>query len=440
MCLAVTCLVGCGSGNVSSTSTQSSLSSVASSAQSSSSSSVAPSVFRLEEGEPGFCLLEGVVESEHLGFTGQGYANATNAVAAGITWQVDAEASGTYSVTLSFANGGAEARQGTLTVNGSSHGTVDFAVTSAWDNWQTLTFPLSMERGSNVIRLTGTSATGLPNLDSLAFSSTNLSAGDCHAVEPLAQNAPITVWLAGDSTVAPVANSLTCTGNGNTQKQTGWGAAFQPYFNEKVTVKNSAVGGRSVRSWLYETTDVADSSGECIRNRDASGNLILQNRWVEMLNNMKAGDYLLIQFGINDGSPTCGRHVGSAAFIESYGMMAQAAKARGAQPVFITPANLIRCSGSNAVAGRGFITETFSAGNQFNVPVLDLHAKSTDLYNNLGFCPNDVEALITQDGNAVGDFFCNDHTHFAPPGATQIAKVIADGLKELYLPLASYLK
>ena len=41
---------------------------------------------------------------------------------------------------------------------------------------------------------------------------------------------------------------------------------------------------------------------------------------------MKAGDYLFIQFGINDSSATCDRHVGVEAFKSSYGagLVAQA--------------------------------------------------------------------------------------------------------------------
>src|SRR4029077_16841276 len=119
-----------------------------------------------------------------------------------------------------------------------------------------------------------------------------------------------------------------------------------------------------------------------------------------------------IQFGINDGSATCDRHVGLSAFKSSYGMMAQAAKDRGAQPIFLTPLSAISCSGSTPRGTRGaYVTATQEAGGTYDVPVIDLHALSVALYGTLGFCPvpgGDVSETTT---GPVGDFFCGDHTH-----------------------------
>jgi lysophospholipase L1-like esterase len=89
---------------------------------------------------------------------------------------------------------------------------------------------------------------------------------------------------------------------------------------------------------------------------------------------MKAGDYLFIQFGINDGDSTCDRHVGVDAFKTSYGVMAQAAKDRGAHPIFVTPLAMIRCSGTTVTASREpYVTATKDAGTQYGVPVIDLN-------------------------------------------------------------------
>ena len=241
----------------------------------------------------------------------------------------------------------------------------------------------------------------------------------------------ITVWIAGDSTVA----------NGGSSCPIGWGRDFGTYFNSNVTVANRAVGGRSVRTWLYDVLSSMNSSGECDVTLDSSGNPVLQARWQEMLDNMQAGDYLLIQFGINDGASTCPRHVGSSAFKAEYAMMAQAARARGANPVFITPVSAIACSGTTAVATRGFVTETFDVGAQYNVPVIDLHALSINYYNSQGFCPipggSDVSASTT---GAVGAFFCDDHTHFDAGGALQIGGLVAQGLRNNNIPLSQYLQ
>ncbi len=241
----------------------------------------------------------------------------------------------------------------------------------------------------------------------------------------------VTVWLAGDSTMA----------NGETPCPVGWGKVFEPYFNDHVTITNSAVGGRSIRTWLYNVEDTMDSSGECVLMTDASGQPTLQAHWTQMLTGMKAGDYLIIQFGINDGDPSCDRHVGLDAFEESLGVMAQAAKARGAAPIFVTPVSAIACSGSKAVGTRGaYVTATLDAGTANDVPVIDLHALSVALYDANGFCPipgGDVSEGTT---GPVGDFFCDDHTHFETTGATAIAGLVARALRDQNLGLGAYLK
>jgi hypothetical protein len=74
------------------------------------------------------------------------------------------------------------------------------------------------------------------------------------------------------------------------------------------------------------------------------------------------------------------------------------------------------------------------------VPVIDLHARSVALYATLGFCPipgGDVSASTT---GPVGDFFCDDHTHFAEPGAIQVAELVAQALVDQNIGLAAYLE
>ena len=79
---------------------------------------------------------------------------------------------------------------------------------------------------------------------------------------------PITVYLIGDSTVCdyPLSRS----------PLTGWGMPFATFFDTSVVVKNHAKGGRSTRTFLEE------------------------NRWEPIMDNLKPGDYVFIQFGHND--------------------------------------------------------------------------------------------------------------------------------------------
>lgn len=239
--------------------------------------------------------------------------------------------------------------------------------------------------------------------------------------------ANITVWLAGDSTVA----------NGSTPCPVGWGKPFPGLFGSKVKVINSAQGGRSVQTWLYDVGTTMGADGECVLNSTT-----YLSPWTAMLDGMKAGDYLFIQFGINDGDSACNRHVGTSLFKSYYGMMAKAAKDRGANPIFVTPVSSISCSGSTARGSRGtYAAATKEAGTTYSVPVIDLEQRSVALYNSLGFCPlPGPDNSTTFATGAIGDFFCEDHTHFEAAGAAQIAGLVAKALKEQGIGLAAYLQ
>ena len=81
----------------------------------------------------------------------------------------------------------------------------------------------------------------------------------------------ITIFNAGDSTAAE-----RDTSNNNPERR--WGQMLQDYFNKNfVVVENHARRGRSSKSFIDE------------------------GRWDEILKNMKKGDYVIIQFGHNDG-------------------------------------------------------------------------------------------------------------------------------------------
>jgi lysophospholipase L1-like esterase len=237
---------------------------------------------------------------------------------------------------------------------------------------------------------------------------------------------PIKVWMAGDSTMS----GSGCDGG-------GWGTQFASVFNKNVTVVNSSVAGRSIQTWLYDPNVGAmdPATGECTVNPKT-----YNPRWTAMLDantGMKPGDYLFVEFGINDATSTCEtgktRHVGSALFQTYLTTMAQAARDRGAQPIFLTSMSGLQCSGSTAQPNRAFGPETKAAGTADNVPVIDATVLSAALYTSAGLCPS---SGVTS--GASGTFFCNDTTHFDKPGALQIAQMVGKALKDQGIGLGAY--
>jgi len=233
----------------------------------------------------------------------------------------------------------------------------------------------------------------------------------------------ITIWMSGDSTMA----GDKCAGG-------GWGDQFGSLFKSNVTVQNKSVAGRSIQTWLYEgnVSSTAGANGECTLTATT-----YSANWNAMLTGMKTGDWLLVEFGINDGDATCPRHVGTTLFQTYLTTMAKAATDRGANPIFLTSTSAIACNGSTAQANRGFGPQTKAAGTADNVPVIDMTVLTAALYTSLGMCPNAGDYTSTT--SKLGLFFCNDHTHFEAAGALQIAKTAAQALKDQNIPLAAYL-
>ncbi len=224
-----------------------------------------------------------------------------------------------------------------------------------------------------------------------------------------------TIWIAGDSTVA-THNAA----SGTSVESWGWGGQFGSLFSSQVSVTNSAVAGRSVRTWLYDVGSTMGSDGECALNSDT-----VQARWTTMKAGMKAGDYLFIQFGINDGDTKCPRHVGTTAFKAALGVMAKAAKDAGATPVFLTSVNgLNSCKWSS---NRGFLVETKDAATQYGAVFIDLNALSIAYFKSIA-C------------TAATALFADSRTHFTEAGALAIAKLVAGELKTQKVPIAAYLK
>ncbi|MCX2952597.1 PQQ-dependent sugar dehydrogenase [Lentzea sp. NEAU-D7] len=113
-------------------------------------------------------ISQGVVESNHAGFSGAGFVNVDNVAGSSVEFTVTASKAGQAKLVFRYANGTADNRPADVSVNGGL--AVDeraFAGTGAWTTWASAENTVNLNAGSNKIKVTSTGATGGPNLDYL---------------------------------------------------------------------------------------------------------------------------------------------------------------------------------------------------------------------------------------------------------------------------------
>ncbi|GGU71047.1 cellulase family glycosylhydrolase [Lentzea flava] len=113
-------------------------------------------------------ISNGLVESNHSGYTGSGFVNYDNEVGSSVEFTVSSPSAGPATLTFRFANGTTANRPMDITVNGSlAADELSFPGTGAWTTWQTRTTTVNLTAGTNKIKATATTSNGGPNVDRL---------------------------------------------------------------------------------------------------------------------------------------------------------------------------------------------------------------------------------------------------------------------------------
>lgn len=246
-----------------------------------------------------------------------------------------------------------------------------------------------------------------------------LLAGTAASAQNPTEAASHTVYLIGDSTVK----------NG-TKGQQGWGDLLGGHFDAaQIKVVNRARGGRSSRTYLTE------------------------GLWEQVLSELKPGDFVLMQFGHNDGGAlTDPRNrasikgngdetqeitvvaTGKKETVHSYGWYLRKyiadTKAKGAIPIVLSPVprKIWKADGTVARASNDYGKWAQEAAKAESVAFVDLNDLIAKRYETLG--KEKVEGL-----------FADEHTHTNPAGAAINAEMVAAGIKSLKdCPLAKYLR
>ncbi|NUR72133.1 MAG: carbohydrate-binding protein [Hamadaea sp.] len=113
-------------------------------------------------------ISQGVVEANHLNYSGTGFVNCDNVVGSYTQWTVSVPAAGSYAITVHYSNGTTANRPADITVNGAVVAAARaFPVTADWDTWADVSLTVTLTAGTNTIRVTGTTTSGPANLDYL---------------------------------------------------------------------------------------------------------------------------------------------------------------------------------------------------------------------------------------------------------------------------------
>jgi len=124
------------------------------------------------------CSFDGIVDSNHGGYTGSGFVNFDNVQGASMSFNIQSSSAGMHSFSIAYANGDAVARPMILMV-GDTEFTISFDATGSWATWQEYSISAEFSAGVVECLLTAQDASGGPNIDKFIFADSALVIGTC---------------------------------------------------------------------------------------------------------------------------------------------------------------------------------------------------------------------------------------------------------------------
>jgi len=221
-----------------------------------------------------------------------------------------------------------------------------------------------------------------------------------------------TVFVVGDSTARNQANL-------------GWGDHLAPYFEAtRINVANRAMAGRSSRTYIRE------------------------GRWDKVLAEMKAGDYVLIQLGHNDGGGPRGslkglgeetsdiaQPDGTIETVHTYGWYLRKyiadTRAKHATPILLTLT--IRNIWTSGADGKLRIERDMG----YDVAIQQLASDQKVVLADMATIEADRLEAAGPEKTAL--LFPIDHTHTSAEGAELNAQSVVQALRATQSPLERYL-
>lgn len=227
------------------------------------------------------------------------------------------------------------------------------------------------------------------------------------------QKEPVTIYLAGDSTMAPKLAEK--------RPETGWGEKLEAHCKSgTIKVENRAMNGRSTKTFISE------------------------GRWQKIIDDLKKGDFVFIQFGHNDSSKDKGeRYTPPEDYRKNLIKFVDEVRAKGGTPVLLTPVMRRRFDKN----GKFYDTHGEYPGIvrtvalEYKAALIDMHKTSEALIVKYGVENSRKLFLQLKPGeNANYPNGIDDNTHFSPLGAEEMARLVIVDILRSTLSLNGLLK
>lgn len=230
------------------------------------------------------------------------------------------------------------------------------------------------------------------------------------------KNRPVHLFMAGDSTMAlkplykNVWDSITGDSISEAFPERGWGQLLPEFFNQDIVIEYYALNGRSSRTFIE------------------------QGWWQKILDNVQAGDYVVIQFGHNDSAEDRpDRYTPPKQYVENLTRFVDEVKAKGATPIICTSVVRRRFDSKGVFQDSHgeYVELARQVAKDKNVLMIDMYEKSKELLIDLGKDQSALLFLHIEAGeNKIFPQGKTDNTHFKETGARIIASLFVEGLKE----------
>jgi lysophospholipase L1-like esterase len=179
------------------------------------------------------------------------------------------------------------------------------------------------------------------------------------------------------------------------------------------------------------------------RNGRSTRTFITEQRWEAILKNLKAGDYVFIQFGHNDESKQkVDRYTPPDEYRKNLLMFVNSVREKHATPVLFTPVVRRRFDSLGVFYDtHGEYPDIVRAvAHENNVALVDMQRETRELLERYGDEESKKLFLHVLAGESPNyPEGKEDNTHFSPLGAELVARLAIKGLREAHLDLVRYI-